>query len=115
MHTIVQVPQLLVSLFRSTLQPFARNVPSQLSKPALQVPLQFPPAHALVAMLKLEQAALQPPQLLGSELTSTLQPLARSVLSQLLKPGVHVPLQLPPVHPFAATLTPEQGAVQPPQ
>jgi len=92
----------------------ARSVPSQLLKPLLQVPLQFPRVQVLVATLFDEHPALQFPQLLGSVSTFTLQPLARSVLSQFLNPVLHVPLQLPPLQ-LGVTWFDEQAALHPPQ
>jgi hypothetical protein len=83
-------PQFAGSLVVSMLQPFVRNVLSQLAKPDAQVPLQLLPEQ-LWATLTDEQPMPHPPQLLGSLVVLTLQPLARSVLSQLTNPVRHVP------------------------
>ncbi len=84
---LLHVPQLPTSVRRSVSQPLAA-LPSQLPKPALQVPsAHTPPAHVAVALGKLQRLP-HAPQLFVSVRTLASHPLV-TFESQLAKPVLH--------------------------
>jgi hypothetical protein len=108
-----QPPQFAGPVLVEISQPFVSLLLSQSPNPGLQVPLHVPPAQVGVAMLLLEQAMPQPPQLFGSELGSVQAP-AQQTFPLQLRPqalqfaesvllSVQVPLQQMELAPLAAT------------
>jgi hypothetical protein len=88
----LQLPQLLGSVLRFTLQPLACKVLSQLAQFALQALVQAPLAHAGVALVA-EQTTPQSPQLLGSFAMSThVSPHSFGFISLVGGPHLYVPL-----------------------
>jgi hypothetical protein len=69
-HAMPQPPQFAGLSPVEVSQPFESLLLSQSAKPALQAPLQVPPAQVGIAMLLLEQLLPQPPQFAGSLLVS---------------------------------------------
>ena|SRR5664280_2434493 len=80
-QTWPQVRQLLISELRLISQPLAA-LPSQLPKPALQVPIAQVPLLQVAEAFVYAQTVLQPLQCAGSVLRLISQPLAEA-LSQL--------------------------------
>ena len=73
-QTMPQPPQLLMSFFVLISQPSDFLLALQSAKPAVQAPSQVPPVQLWLAMLLVEQAWPQPPQLLGSAPVDVSQP-----------------------------------------
>src|SRR5438552_17018904 len=87
-----QPPQCAGLGLRFASQPSVATV-LQSAKPILQpVTVQAPAAQPAVALASM-QTLLQPPQWLGSVLTSCSQPSACLLLLQSAQPGLQVPLQ----------------------
>src|SRR5690348_4000615 len=108
-------PQLLLSLDRSTSQPFFWRSMSQSPKPIVHVPLHTPSVHAELSTFWPEHTTPQPPQLLGLVSVLISQPSASSFMLQSAKPGEHMPLHTPAPHVTVAMLLLEQTLAQPPQ
>ncbi len=112
---VAQPPQCVGSELVFVSQPSVRMSLLQSAKPkiGLQVALQTPPLQDGMTWLA-EHGVPQPPQLLGSESTSTSQPSVRRLLLQSAKPASQVPVQLPLLHERVTWLD-EQADPQPPQ
>jgi hypothetical protein len=75
-HTLPQEPQLRMSVFKSTSQPF-KILLSQFANPVLHVMVQAEEVQDVKPLIPVGQTLPQVPQFWGSEAVSVSQPFAR--------------------------------------
>jgi hypothetical protein len=113
LHARPQAPQLRTSEPTLVSHPLS-STPSQLAKPALQVPTRHAPSAQRGVALALAQRAPHAPQWFTDSRSAVSQPSARSAL-QSPKFGAQRSPQLPPAHSGAAFCAPEHVRPQAPQ
>src|SRR5690349_4878380 len=97
-QTVLQPPQLRVSVATTVSQPSRSLLLLQSAVPALQRPVQLPAVQIGAAMLLPEQKAPQAPQFVGSLATRVSQPSPCLLLLQSAAPALQMPVQLPFAH-----------------